>query len=405
MDGTNLTVKVPDAATTGTVRLANDTGGLVLQVVPVLLDVSANANGQYDNNTLVLTGRGFIEATNTIHLGTSSVIDRVYYGGSSVGAATIDGKYTCNARYSVQVPPGAGTGPLSITTVGGTSNVFDLSFTAITATATSGTPANAATASANPGQTITRAGEKFDAGMDVVFETIPSYGTASRRVVRPASVAVDGTSATVVVPLDALTGRVRIIGDKTASEIALQIVPRLTAATVTSISSNGIIMDVRLEGSGFIDQPGSSYSIGGVVVEDLSPTTGAVIATLTLANYEASAGLYDPTTNHLFVLDRLTSPIKIVEIDPATGDVLGSFNAPINAGNAGMAIDPVTHNLWYGSDQSNTIYEITTAGIAVRNLSLTTQGVDQNEIAGLAFDAAGKLWIASTQGRAYRVTI
>ena len=733
VDGTSLTVRVPDSATTGTLRLGNDTAGLVLQVVPVLLDVSGNANSQYDGNYLTLTGRGFIEASSSIQLGASTVIDRARSNGTSVSAAVIVNNYTANARYSVQVPTGAGTGPISVTTVGGTSNVFDLSFTAITATATSGTPANAAIASANPGQTITLTGQKFDAGMDVVFETYTYSGTSSQIVLRPASVAVDGTSVTVVVPVNAVTGRVRIIGDNTASELALQIVPVLSGATISSVSYNGTTMDVRLVGQGFIDRAGSAYTFGGLLVEDLGPNvgpdvlygdpptypdngsvnlrmeyradafgpitvrtaggtsaafstsltsitataatgtpanageasanpnqlitlngtglstssvvimryresnsgelrterltpaaaavdgssatltipnhyngaftvqmlgstvqpllqivpvvtgydatgdslylrgrgfleggssislagatvvdtstdtttdiyyqatsdntglrlyeprhglgpltvttaggtsapfdlneltvvanrnnrdiaidttsgaiwvsddqnpaklhrldiatgadlqtiditaaafgvtnfyggmqivpeafnlngttvpvgsllvinaypspdrvvalnpiTGAVIATLALANYETSAGLYDPTTNHLFVLDRRISPNIFIEIDPATGAVLGSFNAPINAGNAGMAIDPITGNLWYGSDQSNTIYEITTAGIAVRNVSLTAQGVDQNEIAGLAFDAAGKLWIASTQGRAYRVTI
>ena len=731
-DGTSLTVRVPDAATTGTVRLGNDPAGLVLQVVPVLLDVSAANNTQYDGNTLSLTGRGFIEATTSFHLGTSTFADVSRNNGTSAFAATIDGKYTPNGRYSVTVPNGAGTGPISITTVGGTSNIFDLTFTAVAATASSGTPADAAKASANPGQTITLTGAKFDAGMDIVFETYNNYGASSRRVLRPASVTEDGTGATVVVPVDAITGRLRVMGDMTASEVPLQIVPLLSAATINSVTYNATTMTVRLEGRGFIDLAGSTYTFGTTVVEDLSlnagpdvqyggaptypengavvltlalgadafgpitvrtaggtsaplnlglagitatattgtpanaaeasanpgqqitingtglstssafimryyesyagelraelriptaaaadgtsvtltvpnyyngaftvqmigaatqpllqivpvvtgydanstslylygagflegastinlagatvidistntttdvysqtgentglrlnepphglgpltvttaggtsapfdlneltvvanrnnrdlaidpvtgdiwvaddqnpaklhrldtataadlqtiditaaafgvttfygglqivpeafilnaisvpagsllvinaypngdrvvalnPATGAVIASLTLLNYESSAGLYDPGTNHLFVLDRRTSPTKFVEIDPATGTVLASFNAPINAGNAGMAIDPVTGNLWYGSDQSNTIYEITTAGAAVRNVSLTSQGVDQNEIAGLAFDAAGKLWISSTQGRVYRVTV
>ena len=36
-------------------------------------------------------------------------------------------------------------------------------------------------------------------------------------------------------------------------------------------------------------------------------------------------------------------------------------------------------------------------------MSLAAQGIDNNEIAGLAFDAAGKLLVASTQCMVYRV--
>ena len=39
----------------------------------------------------------------------------------------------------------------------------------------------------------------------------------------------------------------------------------------------------------------------------------------------------------------------------------------------------------------------------LRSLSLVAQGLNQNEISGLAFAPDGALWVASTQGVLYRV--
>jgi len=36
---------------------------------------------------------------------------------------------------------------------------------------------------------------------------------------------------------------------------------------------------------------------------------------------------------------------------------------------------------------------------------VAAQGINQNEISGLSFDAAGNLWVASTQGEIYKVLV
>jgi len=41
----------------------------------------------------------------------------------------------------------------------------------------------------------------------------------------------------------------------------------------------------------------------------------------------------------------------------------------------------------------------------IRRVNLALQGVNNNEISGLAFDNTGKLLVASTQGVVYRVTV
>ena len=64
--------------------------------------------------------------------------------------------------------------------------------------------------------------------------------------------------------------------------------------------------------------------------------------------------MYDPASGHLFVIDRAPVPNRLVEIDPANGAEICSFALPFNAGHAGLAIDPLTGNLWYGSIRATT---------------------------------------------------
>ena len=139
----------------------------------------------------------------------------------------------------------------------------------------------------------------------------------------------------------------------------------------------------------------------------VNPADGKVLGTLALkGNYDLTAGLYDAQSNHLFVLDRSQSPRKLLEIDPADGTVLASFNSPLHGDEAGLAVDPVTGNLWMGSfNEISTLVEFDRLGAEVRRIDLASQGINNQEISGLAFDDTGKLLISSTQGRVYRVTV
>ncbi|TAK56774.1 hypothetical protein EPO17_03720, partial [Patescibacteria group bacterium] len=93
----------------------------------------------------------------------------------------------------------------------------------ITASATSGTPTNADIASANIGQTIILNGNGLLASDQVVFSILDDSGNLSEQAVTPSSVAADGKSLSVVVPVNATTGRVRLARDVVGS--FLQIVP------------------------------------------------------------------------------------------------------------------------------------------------------------------------------------
>jgi hypothetical protein len=224
-NGTSLTVVVPADATTGAVKLTGDTAGILLQVVPTLSHVDVAVGGSFTGGSMTLTGSGFAEGTSTVHFGAQSLTDVSRTSGLDVNSGTLNGVSTPNAQITLTTPNWVPTGPITVTTPGGTSAVYPLSVTGITATAAAGTPANASEPSANAGQTITIQGTGLDTTTDVVFQTINSSGLASQIIVHPTLAAANGTSATVVVPQTAATGFVRVVGDQNATQTLLQIVP------------------------------------------------------------------------------------------------------------------------------------------------------------------------------------
>ena len=170
-----------------------------------------------------------------------------------------------------------------MTTLGGTNVSTGPAFTALTATATSGTPALAGTPSAVPGQTITIRGSGLNATSEVVFEvtTGASFSSAvvskrSQVVQTLISASADGTSGTVVVPVNAVTGRVRVVGDANLTEAPLQIVPVVTALTVNSVAGDNSTAVVTLTGAGFIEG-GADYIFGATAVPDPGITTGPTV--------------------------------------------------------------------------------------------------------------------------------
>jgi large repetitive protein len=142
-------------------------------------------------------------------------------------------------------------------------------------------------------------------------------------------------------------------------------------------------------------------------VTAVNPTTGAVIASLQLANnYDLTAGTYDPASGHLFVIDRRASTTRVEEIDPNTAAEINSFALPFNTSSwAGLTIDPATGNLWYGSDQSTNIAELSRTGTVLRQVSLATQGDTSANVSGLSFDAAGDLLVSTALGTVYVASV
>ncbi|SEF48157.1 Ig-like domain (group 3) [Nitrosospira multiformis ATCC 25196] len=277
-DGNSMTVVVPVDATTGTLRLARDSSGVLLQIVPTLGDISASLNSIYNGGFLTLSGSGFAEGAIAVLFGGQRLNDSSRNTGPDVYQGYVDGKtalgYGENTTLNLIVPTNVPTGPIQVATIGGTSAAFGLSITGITASADSGTPANSTQASAVPGQTIKLQGSGLDASTDVVFETVDNNGNRSQLIVRPATVNAGGTEIQVAVPLNAVTGTVRVVGDRNASALALQILPVIVDVQVQGVASDGSSATVVISGLGFVEGNNSEYRFGSDVVLDAGVNTG-----------------------------------------------------------------------------------------------------------------------------------
>jgi hypothetical protein len=544
----------------GTVRTDFADGTFPLQIIPLVSAVqvqSVAADGS--SAVVVLTGRGFVEGNNSEYrfgAGTGALV--VLDAGNGTGPDVQQvydytlNQYVNNTVVTLTVPLSDGVfGPVSVKTAGGVSASYNVSLTSITATALSGTPADASKASANPGQAITLNGSGLATTTDVLLRYTDYNGSPVTVKLSPSAAAADGTSATLIVPQEA-NGAFGLQVFGSASQPLLQIVPvlkrydenganlsligsgfvegatrydlagqsitdsainagadvtyvydatlgyiygggvTLNAATLpryglgnVSITTAGgtsaplalnalrpgsdttavgelgdvavdptsgalWVVDLTNPGhilridatSGAVLQTitldanfGSAYtasyvglqvlpqaiSLAGTAVPAgslllfngyygnqvvaVNPATGAVLAKLSpLQNYAASAGVFDASTGHLFVLSNAN---QLVELDAATGAAVSTHALPINTVSySGLAIDPTSGNLWIGSyNGASQIVQIDRNGVEIKRIDLATQGIDNNEISGLAFAPDGSLRVASTHGVVYKVVL
>jgi len=278
-NGTSLEVVVPTTATSGMVRLAREQAGRFLQVVPTVTDVEnlgilinkPYQSKAYHDADIRILGSGFAEGAMTVHFGDQSLVDSSTVTGSDVDSTT-------NDRVELTVPNGVPFGPIWISTLGGSSEQLGRTFDTIVSTADSGTPADDELASANPGQLITLTGSGFDSSTNVVFQIHQTSGNVLERIVHPSVVNETGTQLTVVVPTDAVTGSISIVGDQTNREVPLQIVPVLDHVDLISVNSTtnegDRLAKFRLRGVGFIESNGTTYSLGSAQIVDLGASTG-----------------------------------------------------------------------------------------------------------------------------------
>ena len=249
------------------VRLESERTGRFLQVVPTLTDVDLGINEPYHNGGLRLRGTGFVGSGVTINFDGASLPDR------TTGSSPINtGAFFVfdNDGMDLTVPSDVPFGPISVSTLGGTSDPFGLTFTGVVSVAESGTPADAGEASANPGQAITLQGSGFDSTTDVLFRVVDANGTELERIVRPTAVNDDGTELTVIVPVDAKTSQVGIVGDQNDTRALLQVIPVVTNLDITSLNAFGTNANFQLHGAGFVEGHDSVYTFGGVTLTDTS---------------------------------------------------------------------------------------------------------------------------------------
>ena len=257
LDGTSLQVDVPDNAVTGIVRLSDEPAGLILQIVPTVADIDVTG-AVYGSGNLRLAGGGFIEGAQSLLLGTTELQDVWRADGPNAFNTFATPTFSVgrvNAGNDFGLPPNAESGTVRVKTLGGTSSAFPISFIGISvgSVAGLGTPANAALPSANVNQPVRLLGAGFDLYTEIIFPVQPSGGInadlRSTKVVKATQVSADGTSLQVVVPHDAATGNIRIVG--ASGSFFLQIVPTVVQVQSPATFATGQTMTIL--GSGLVE--------------------------------------------------------------------------------------------------------------------------------------------------------
>ena len=333
-NGSSLTVRVPADAVSGVVRLSAEAVGVFLQIVPTLDEMEIAGFAFRGERALGKSGSG-LDSPATIHFG-------------NVGF-----EFPSDVRNIGLNPRGVPVGPLTITTPGGTSAPFagpDLVSTA--ALAASGVPADPSLPSANPGQTISLAGSRFTvferfvrSATVVVFQTIDEAGNRREWLAEPTSVNPDGTQLTVVVPLNAVTGTIGVLGDPDGTTIVLQIVPVVSSvavggAGVVEVKGKGLIEGSALYRFGVREVLDGSISGSGVDVVGANDTAKVTLSALGSGSLTVTTAggtsaplpfgalmsvLPAPVPRMLFWDDASASQITPVTLRPYIAEALARF--------------------------------------------------------------------------------
>ncbi len=259
-------------AVSGVVRVVGDTNGtsVALQILPVITDVqvqSVAADGS--SAEVVLRGFGFVEGNASEYRFGTSRGARCGHGhrpGCSGSVQPGAGRYDSNGQVVLSVPLNNGSfGAISVKTAGGASAAYSVSLSSITATALSGTPADANEASAIPGQAITLNGTGLSTATDVLLRYVDIDGSAAdgaaqphRRGGRRHQRHADRARATANGAFE-----LQVLGS--ASQPLLQIVPVLK-----SFDENG---SLNLYGAGFVEGD-SNLVLAGVSMTTRWSTPG-----------------------------------------------------------------------------------------------------------------------------------
>ncbi|MGK0187339.1 MAG: hypothetical protein ACI9R3_003126 [Verrucomicrobiales bacterium] len=235
-NGRRAEVVVPLNACTGLITLPGGSP-LRLQIVPTITSIDGGPG-----RSTAIFGTGFIEGATTARFGPdAAVIDR---GTSSNDGIDVRNWNSQNDRLDVGIPAGAQL-PYQIITEGGSSGrATDVSM--VIATASTGTPFDAAEASANIDQMVRLQGVGFAEGeTKVTLEAMDQFGTAYIITVDPDTITANGTSLEFTVPKAARSGIAAILNG--GSGFPLQVVP-----TITSISG-GRGRFTAIYGGGFVE--------------------------------------------------------------------------------------------------------------------------------------------------------
>ena len=305
-DGTLAELRVPDNAITGNIQVVGAAGTFALQIVPTLKLVEEDPA----TRLLRLLGGGFTEDSNLS-------VNFLVGGSISDSGTSIDvfnsNNFLANDTLYVTRPVGA-SGPVSVTTAGGTSSsvaigvddpasiagIYDLAVFPVTAGADAGRYV-IADASGNL--------QVIEAGTMAFVRNLTRPGTAG------ALIGVTFLGAPVVVQ-DAVRGNVSV-------------------AAGSLVVVNGNDLPDRLY---YLDPSGSGTILADVALGGLTPVdeNGATSVT-----YHSGRGT-------LFV--QRTNTDLVTEINPATGAAIQSFHTDnaVSSGRGGIAVHPVRGTLLLG---------------------------------------------------------
>ncbi|HSV15380.1 MAG TPA: hypothetical protein VLI90_14060, partial [Tepidisphaeraceae bacterium] len=376
-DGTIATLIVPNYFNgVTTLSVLGSSASQTLQIVPTLTSYNVNSV-----NSLNLYGTGLQEgsATNTVtyNFAGGSVSDTAANSGPDV-QNNVSGS---DNTFVTLTEPVHGFGTVTTTTAGGTSaplvlNEFETGLGLIRGIAID--PANPThlwvADNANP------------AKIHLIDTTTGQPVTATAQQVN-------------AIPITNVSGATNSLGS-TSFFGSIQIIPADFNLSFTPVPAGSLLV--------FYGPSNPDYVVA------LDPATGTVISSLQLAgNYDNTAGIYDPSTGELFVVDRNHSGgNRIVAIDPVGGteDPNFTFAAPFNLGDGGLALDPATSGpnagtFWLSSDQTGDIVQVTNTGTVLRHLTVGLQAPGSIGNSGIVFDAAGNLLVSTNQGVVLKLNV
>jgi archaellum component FlaG (FlaF/FlaG flagellin family) len=322
-DGTYANVTVPTRATTGRIRLLGERAGGLIQIVPTVTDLEMSAGEAFKSSAITFRGTGFTEGNLQIAYGQMAVHD----WSKSIYPNDVSDE---NRKLTSIVPQWASHGPIVIRTIGGESDPLNLRLDSVLSQAITGTPKNPMLASANPGQSIRLTGANFSSNTKILFQMRRSDGLRYEKIILPNFVSEDRTTMDVVVPDEAVTSTLRLIGDSRGQSIALQIVPVVEQVSIDSISNN--TARVLLRGRGFIESNGT-YNFGSTGVIDPDASTVSVDV------YSQLKG-NDSALLSLPLSENIAGAITVTNEGGTSAPWIRSFNALIGTAIQGVPRNP-----------------------------------------------------------------
>ena len=314
----------------------------ILQIVPVVTLVDVDAA-----YSVAVTGQGFVEGNGTTYqFGTATVTD--------LSTDTVINVFSSGTTVDLTLPIG-GPGSFTVTTAGGTSAPKAWN---VISPFSSGTVVDVA----------------YEAVAGEVLTASSTTGLIYR--INPSTGAVLGSFNIPV---------------QSSASLGLDISPVATTLRNTATST-----DVPIPA-------GSLIVFNAAPTPDrivaMNPATGAILATLNLVGNFGIVGGAITLTGRILVLDPASNSLR--EIHPLTGAeiVAGGFAAGMDIVDGDIAVHPTTGNIWVASSSQTSLREYTAAGVFVRSIDVTPQGVS-TELTGLAFrPVAGDFDVLASSNR------